>query len=312
MAVVAVLLGMGTGFLAALAGVGGGFLYVPILILIFGLDPQDAVGTSLAVIIFTTLAASASYLRQNKVFFRSAACILPPSIIGAVAGAYLTDFISGTLITVLFSLFVGLLAIKLIFPDFPLVRAFRKGPSFIETSPDTNSFIVETNVYYVHYGIWGFLAGLASGLTGIGGGIFNVPALDHGNAGALRCRHLIPGGSRHILCRGLHPCHARAYSNRLRPHPFNWCDCRCICRSAYRSKDTGTSSQERYRVTSCHGCLRDAGLHLYRFVTGCLQPETTRDPKKYRSPSTRETPRSVLQVVMWKIWQDPSVFLWRR
>jgi hypothetical protein len=177
MAVVAVLLGMGTGFLAALAGVGGGFLYVPILILIFGLDPQDAVGTSLAVIIFTTLAASASYLRQNKVFFRSAACILPPSIIGAVAGAYLTDFISGTLITVLFSLFVGLLAIKLIFPDFPLVRAFRKGPSFIETSPDTNSFIVETNVYYVHYGIWGFLAGLASGLTGIGGGIFNVPAL---------------------------------------------------------------------------------------------------------------------------------------
>ncbi|MGB4234677.1 MAG: sulfite exporter TauE/SafE family protein [Methanoregulaceae archaeon] len=175
-AVEAVLLGIGTGFLAALAGFGGGFLYVPILILVFGVDPQDAVGTSLAVIIFTTLAASVSYLRQNKVFFRSAACLLPPSILGAVAGAYLTAFISGRLIEILFSLFVGLLAIKLIFQDFPLVQAIRKGPSFKETSSDTYS-CVETTIYYLHYCVWGGLAGLASGLTGIGGGIFNVPAL---------------------------------------------------------------------------------------------------------------------------------------
>lgn len=171
--------GMGavTGFLAALAGVGGGFLYVPILILVFGLDPRDAVGTSLAVIIFTTLAASISYLHQKRVFFRSAACLLVPSVLAAIAGAALTVVISGTIVALLFSLVVGLLAAKMLFPEFPLVRAIERGPSCEETCRDSYSTVARNRLYYLHYGVWGTLAGLSSGLTGIGGGVFNVPAL---------------------------------------------------------------------------------------------------------------------------------------
>lgn len=176
-AVAAVFMGMAAGFLAALAGLGGGFLYVPILILVFGLAPQDAVGTSLVVIIFTTLAASASYLRQKRVFFRSAACLLAPSIVVAIAGAYLTAFISGAIVGLLFSLVVGMLAIKLLFPKFPLVRALERGPSCEETCCDSYSRRVKTRIFYFHYTVWGACAGLASGLTGIGGGVFNVPAL---------------------------------------------------------------------------------------------------------------------------------------
>jgi uncharacterized membrane protein YfcA len=51
LAVMAVVLAIPVGFLAAVAEVwGGGFLYVPILVIIFGLDPYPAVGTNLAVI----------------------------------------------------------------------------------------------------------------------------------------------------------------------------------------------------------------------------------------------------------------------
>ncbi len=175
--VAAVCMGILTGFLASLAGVGGGFLYVPILVLVFGLDPQDAVGTSLTVIIFTTLAASVSYLRQKRVFFRSAVCLLFPSIVFAIVGASLTPFVSGTAIALLFSLVVGLLAVKMLIPEFPLVIALRKGPSCEETCCDRFSFIARNRLYYLHYMVWGAFAGLASGLTGIGGGIFNLPAL---------------------------------------------------------------------------------------------------------------------------------------
>ena len=173
----AVCMGVLAGFLAALAGVGGGFLYVPILVLVFGLDPQDAVGTSLTVIIFTTLAASVSYLRQKRVFFRSAACLIVPSVMFAIAGAYLTSFISGVIVALLFSLVVGVLAVKLLFQEFPFVRAIEWGPSFEETCCDCFSCTAKNRLYYVHYAVWGALAGLASGLTGIGGGIFNVPAM---------------------------------------------------------------------------------------------------------------------------------------
>jgi uncharacterized membrane protein YfcA len=176
-AAAAVCMGVLAGFLAALAGVGGGFLYVPILVLVFGLDPQDAVGTSLTVIIFTTLAASVSYFRQKRVFFRSAACLILPSVVFAVAGAYLTAFISGVIVALLFSLVVGLLAVKLLFQEFPLVRAIDRGPSCEETCCDCFSCTAKNRLYYLHYAVWGALAGLASGLTGIGGGVFNVPAM---------------------------------------------------------------------------------------------------------------------------------------
>lgn len=176
-AAAAICMGVLAGFVAALAGVGGGFLYVPILVLVFGLDPQDAVGTSLTVIIFTTLVASVSYIRQKRVFFRSAVCLIIPSGVFAVAGAYLTAFISGVIVALLFSLVVGLLAVKLLFQEFPLIRAIETGPSCEETCCDRFSCIAKNRLYYLHYAVWGALAGLASGLTGIGGGVFNVPAM---------------------------------------------------------------------------------------------------------------------------------------
>lgn len=166
-----------TAFIAAIAGVGGGFLYVPILTLVFGLDPADAVGTSLLIIIFTTLAASISYLRQGRVFFRSAVCLIIPGVIGAMIGAYATACIPGSLIGVLFSVIVGLLSIKMLFPAFPLIRPIECGPSREEVCNDCFSFTARHRIYYLHYLVWGLFSGLASGLIGIGGGVINVPAL---------------------------------------------------------------------------------------------------------------------------------------
>jgi len=177
LALAAVALAFITSVIAALAGVGGGFLYVPILILVFGLEPADAVGTSLIIIIFTMLSASASYLRQARVFFRSALFLIIPGVAGAIIGAYATAFIPGDFIEVLFSLIVGFLSIKLLFPSFPLIRPIECGPSCDEVCNDCFSVTVRHRIFYLHYLVWGLVSGLASGLIGIGGGVINVPSL---------------------------------------------------------------------------------------------------------------------------------------
>ena len=177
LALAAVALALVTAIIAAMAGVGGGFLYVPILTLVFGLEPADAVGTSLIIIIFTTLAASISYLRQGRVFFRSAVFLIIPGVIGAMVGAYATVFIPSSLIGILFSLIVGFLSIKLLFPKFPIIRPIEIGPSSDEICHDCFSVTARHRMYYLHYLGWGLVSGLASGLIGIGGGVINVPAL---------------------------------------------------------------------------------------------------------------------------------------
>lgn len=57
--------GAGTGIFSAYAGLGGGIIYVPLLSYLFGLNIKRAIGTSAAVIAFTTFAASISYAVQT-------------------------------------------------------------------------------------------------------------------------------------------------------------------------------------------------------------------------------------------------------
>jgi uncharacterized protein len=58
--------GVGTGFLTGLFGVGGGFIIVPALVTLLGLPLQAAVGTSLLVIGLTSAAAFAAHLATAR------------------------------------------------------------------------------------------------------------------------------------------------------------------------------------------------------------------------------------------------------
>ena len=56
------LIGAGVGLLTGFVGVGGGFLYVPVLTVLAGLPVRDAIGTSLALIVLSCAAGLARYL----------------------------------------------------------------------------------------------------------------------------------------------------------------------------------------------------------------------------------------------------------
>jgi len=97
------------GTVAALVGVGGGVFIVPLLSLVFGFSVHEAVGTSLTMIVFTSLASTLGYSRQRRIDYKIGLILAFTSIPGAFLGAYLTSFISTRMLGLIFGLFLILL-----------------------------------------------------------------------------------------------------------------------------------------------------------------------------------------------------------
>ena len=84
------LTGVAVGVLSGLVGAGGGFLLVPALALLGGLEMSAAVGTSLVVIAMQSFAGLAGHLAHEHIDWRLAAMVTAAAVIGAVIGGRLT------------------------------------------------------------------------------------------------------------------------------------------------------------------------------------------------------------------------------
>jgi uncharacterized protein len=149
------------GLLGALLGVGGGVLVVPILHLGFGVDLPVAVGTSLVVITGTSIAGSAGYLRRGLVDLELALALAMGTLAGALAASWAAPFLPERVVAWLFSAVLVLTALN-------LLRKGRRGEGGAEAAVGgrrTAAFLLTP------------LAGGASGLLGIGGGLVQVPIL---------------------------------------------------------------------------------------------------------------------------------------
>ena len=93
-AAVMALLGGAVGFLTGLVGVGGGFLYVPALVLIGGLVMREAIGTSLVLIILSCVAGFLTYLGRASVDWRATIEFTAIAIVGVVIGSRLVGRVS--------------------------------------------------------------------------------------------------------------------------------------------------------------------------------------------------------------------------
>ena len=84
------LTGVAVGALSGLVGAGGGFLLVPALALLGGLEMPAAVGTSLVVIAMQSFAGLAGHLAHEHIDWPLAAMVTAAAVIGAVIGGRLT------------------------------------------------------------------------------------------------------------------------------------------------------------------------------------------------------------------------------
>lgn len=105
--------GLVTGVLAGLLGVGGGIVVVPALILLFGASDLVAKGTSLLMMIPTALSGTIGNLKRDNVDLTAALCIAAGGCATTVAGAHLAQVLDARIATPLFALFVVVIAIQL-------------------------------------------------------------------------------------------------------------------------------------------------------------------------------------------------------
>ncbi|WP_200889539.1 sulfite exporter TauE/SafE family protein [Cohnella kolymensis] len=179
--IVLLLVGIISAVFGSIVGLGGGIIIVPVLVLmgepLLGnpVTSQTAVGTSLAVLIFTALSATITYRKQGKVDFRTGWLFFATSGPAAMIGAQLTNGIArgpfqlsfGLFMLFMFTLMVARERMKPLGIDWPIKRSFTDG---------------QGNVHNYGYNLWlalliGCGVGLCSGLFGIGGGSLFVPLM---------------------------------------------------------------------------------------------------------------------------------------
>jgi uncharacterized membrane protein YfcA len=181
------------GFFGALLGIGGGIFIVPLLVLVLHLPMKTAIAASLVAVIATSNAGGSKYVDQHITNIRLAMFLEVFTTVGAIAGSILALFLQDWIMLLIFS---GLL-INMAWSAFAtrklddqriaagtfanieqdaVCRKLRLHGEYHDQSAD------RTVAYLVTGARTGamvsFLAGIASGLLGIGGGVLKVSAMN--------------------------------------------------------------------------------------------------------------------------------------
>lgn len=98
----AIPLGMAAGFLGGVLGVGGGFLYVPLLVFFFNLPLKVAIGTSLMIILFNSIPGIIGKVLTLDFNYITALIIAVSSVAGARLGTYINQKVKPLIIRVIF------------------------------------------------------------------------------------------------------------------------------------------------------------------------------------------------------------------
>ena len=162
------------GFLGALTGLGGGVVVTPVLTLLLGVDLHYAMGASLVSVIATSSGAAAAYVREGFSNVRVGMFLEMATTVGAVAGAHLISIAPASALAIIFGL-------VLLYSAWHSIRQMHEK---LAANPDPQAVRLKLDGEYpsggqiVKYhsqnvkGGFGvmFLAGVLSGLLGIGSG----------------------------------------------------------------------------------------------------------------------------------------------
>lgn len=108
-----VLLGLVTGTVSGLIGVGGGIIVVPMLMIVFGTSDLVAKGTSLLMMIPAAISGTIGNLRRGNVDLFSAACVGLAACTTTALGAWLATVVDPLVGNVLFAVFLVFIATQM-------------------------------------------------------------------------------------------------------------------------------------------------------------------------------------------------------
>ena len=170
------------GLLGALTGLGGGVVIVPLLVLIFQVDLHYAIGASLVSVIATSSGAAAAYVSEGFTNIRVGMFLEIATTLGALSGAFLAPYIPARGLAVVFGC---VLLYSAWLSRHPPESGRDEGPDPIATAlrldgaMPTGEGDVPYHVAHVPAGFsLMYVAGVLSGLLGIGSGAVKVLAMD--------------------------------------------------------------------------------------------------------------------------------------
>lgn len=174
------LLGLSIGTVGTMIGSGGGFILIPVLILIYPeMSPAVMTAISLAIVTINSFSGTTAYIRSKRIDYKAGIIFALATIPGSIIGVHITHLIPKNQFDLLFGFFVIGLSL------FLFTRTIRpKKQQKNEIKNGTHSIITDHNgrTYQYQYNlklgiIISLLIGLISPILGIGGGSMHVPAM---------------------------------------------------------------------------------------------------------------------------------------
>ena len=171
------ILGLLSGAISAIAGIGGGVFFVSIMTLLFYIPINIAVYTSTFIILFSSLAGFITYLRQKRTSFKLSLFFSAFSILGSILATILFSVIKidNFVLKVLFAITLLIAGCNMIYKATKAKNgATKQEVNYIEfsLSNDENKISFKKAIPLF------ILAGFTANLLGIGGGIINTPSLN--------------------------------------------------------------------------------------------------------------------------------------
>jgi len=174
------------GVLGSLLGLGGGIVVVPALTLLLHVDIRFAIGASIVSVIATSSGAAAAYVRDGMTNLRVAMFLELGTTAGALSGAYLAGVVPVRTLYLVFGVVMGYSALAMFRKRHADLAAAVPADALADRLALHGFYVDEAIGREIHYPVTGstvglglmYVAGVVSGLLGIGSGALKVPAMD--------------------------------------------------------------------------------------------------------------------------------------
>lgn len=174
------------GVIGSLLGLGGGIIVIPALTLILGIPIQQAIGASIVSVIATSSGAAIAYVRDKITNIRIGMFLETATTLGAITGAFLAGIVSDKFLYIIFALLMLYSASEMFkkrhsefaanVVEHPLATRLKLSGEYFDKVQEQ---VITYNVagIYPAYAVM-YIAGVLSGLLGIGSGTFKVLGMD--------------------------------------------------------------------------------------------------------------------------------------
>ncbi len=183
-----VVIGIGAGFVGSLTGLGGAVVIMPVLSLLLNVPIEHATGAALVATIATSSGAAAAYVKDKISNVKIGMSLEIGTTLGAIMGALGAAFVYSHNLSYLIFILFGVVVLFSVYPT------FRRKDTFKKVVPDATTRIFQMKGSYYdraekkrigYEGIRWWLgeaimcvAGIISGLLGVGSGVLKVLAMD--------------------------------------------------------------------------------------------------------------------------------------